>query len=170
MVTGSPVGLALQHNYASPGTRTITVDLYDEDGTHLAAGSKTITVSAPHDLGVSRTGRHAIVSGRVARFGITVSNLGTDPATGVFVTFQLPAGMSIVQTPNWPWVKIAPRRFRLDVGTLAAGEEATVYFKARVTAPRGASLKTVAWVDDDGLNGLDANLTNNKSSWTTRVR
>src|SRR5262249_35076021 len=69
VVTGSPVGLALQHDYASPGTRTITVDLYDEDGTHLAAGSKTITVSAPHDLGVSRTGRHAIVSGRVARFG-----------------------------------------------------------------------------------------------------
>src|SRR5262249_31606178 len=40
----NPTGNMRQHTYVSAAVRTISVDLVDDDGIHLAAGSKTITV------------------------------------------------------------------------------------------------------------------------------
>jgi hypothetical protein len=45
-VSGSPNGAVRTHTYADgPNTRTITVDLVDEDGTHTSTGSKSVTVN-----------------------------------------------------------------------------------------------------------------------------
>lgn len=53
------------HTYATRGTRTITVDLVDEDGTHLAAGSRTVVVvpvapSAPTGLTATTLSKSAV--------------------------------------------------------------------------------------------------------------
>jgi uncharacterized repeat protein (TIGR01451 family) len=173
VVDGSPAGLALQHVYLTPGARTITVDLYDEDGTHAAAGSKTVAVNpaAPLDLAVSQTGPTTTVVRRdVVTFAVTVSNLGTSAAAGVVVTFDLPRGLSYVRIKGSPAWKKSHGSFRLAVGTLAAGEERTVYLTAKVASTRRiTSFTTVAWVGDDGRNGPDADPLNNRAEWTLWV-
>ena len=56
-VSGNPTGQVVTHTYVNgPTSPTITVDLVDEDGTFLAAGTKTITVTnvAAYAVGLKR--------------------------------------------------------------------------------------------------------------------
>lgn len=58
-------GGTFTHTYATSGTRTITVDLVNEDGTHLAAGSLAVSVTpvvptAPTNLTATATSKSVI--------------------------------------------------------------------------------------------------------------
>jgi hypothetical protein len=69
-------GGAKTHTYADgPATRTITVDLVDEDGTHLSAGTKSITVNNVKPTvtinSLSGTGSAACISGNQVTLGFS---------------------------------------------------------------------------------------------------
>ena len=172
-VSGSPAGRTLNHTYSTPGSRMITVDLTNEDGTHTAAGTKTVNVKGVVDLKVKLRGTPATVATNgIVKFTFTVTNLGTAGATDSFVIFNMPTGMRFVASRSTTgWERMVPRRFRLDLGTLDAGETMTVVFRARLTAQfaPGTQLLGIARIGDDGLNGADLNATNNVSRWTARV-
>lgn len=58
-------GGAFTHTYATSGTRTVTVDLVNEDGTHLAAGALVVAATpvaptAPTNLTASATSKSVI--------------------------------------------------------------------------------------------------------------
>ena len=75
-ISGNPTGQILTHTFADgPSTPTITVDLTDEDGTFLAAGSKSITVNnvAPT---IAISGAASVVEG--SPYSLTLGAI-TDP-------------------------------------------------------------------------------------------
>ena len=103
---------------------------------------------------------------------ITLTNLGNSLATGVFTTMQLPIGMTFVSGGSTSgWQNIGVRQFRLNVGTLAAGQNLKAVFRVHVTRSvvPGSSLTTTAKIGDDGLNGPDANLADNVNKLVTLV-
>ncbi|HVK09918.1 MAG TPA: aspartyl protease family protein, partial [Gemmataceae bacterium] len=157
-VSGSPAGVTFHHIYWTGGSRTITVDLVDEDGVHTAAGIHAVTAVAP-DLRVRvRAAPTAVYANGIVKFAITVANTGTADATGAFAVFNLPAGLRLLVDRSTPgWEKVATRRFRLDVGDLAAGESRTVVVRARIAPqlPPGTPLTSAVRVGDDGLGGMD---------------
>jgi uncharacterized repeat protein (TIGR01451 family) len=173
-VAGSPAGQTLGHVYAVAGVqRVITVDLHDEDGAHLAVASKTVAVLAPN-LTVTQTRKPAVVArGGTISFRINIANIGSVLASGAFVTYQLPAGISFVRSGSTPgWRSIGPRTFRLDLGALDPNQIRQVIFKGRVANSMrpGRNLTTIALVGDDGLHGPDFNLADNSARIRTRVR
>jgi uncharacterized repeat protein (TIGR01451 family) len=173
-VAGSPTGAVLRHAYATPGARTIVVDLFNEDASpHAAAGSKSVTVlNAAPNLRVLHAGPAAAARGALATFAVTVTNLGNAAATGAFVTFQLPVGMRLAAGGTAGWQLIGPRKYRLALGTLDPAESVRVVIQARVlpTAAVGGLLTTTSTVGTDGLNGPDANPADNVFRLRTRVR
>ena len=82
-VTGNPNGQVVGHTYTDgPVSRTITVDVTDEDGTFLVAGTKTITVNnvAPT---IALTGNATVNEGAVYSLTLgPVTDPGTDTVTG----------------------------------------------------------------------------------------
>ncbi|HVF71788.1 MAG TPA: choice-of-anchor Q domain-containing protein, partial [Chthoniobacterales bacterium] len=59
--TGDPAGQSQTHTYAATGSRTISVALTDEDGTHPNAGTKTISVvdTTPPSVTINQAGTQA---------------------------------------------------------------------------------------------------------------
>jgi uncharacterized repeat protein (TIGR01451 family) len=107
---GSPAGKTHQHAYTAGGVqRTITVDLVDEDGTHAAAGSKTITVNAFVNTVPTVAADNASVS---ATEGQSAANTGTfADSDGHTVVISASVG-SVIQngTSNgtWTWTLLVP--------------------------------------------------------------
>jgi uncharacterized repeat protein (TIGR01451 family) len=102
-------------------------------------------------------------------FTISLVNVGTAPASGVVLTYQIPPGL--VRIAGGGWSKVTARRFTLNVGNLGVGESLTAVFKARVAAsarPR-TRLRTTVTADLDSLNGPDANLADNVHKISVRV-
>jgi uncharacterized repeat protein (TIGR01451 family) len=174
VIPGAPTGM-LQHVYTVGGVqRTITIDLIDEDGTHNGAGSKQVTVrEVVPNLWIKQQAKPARVArGGVLTFTITVVNRGAIEATGVVVDYSLPASLSFLRKGSTPgWQKVTARKFQRVLGSLAAGQSVKLVFKARAanTLRLGAKLTTTAIVRDDGLNGPDANLADNRFKISARV-
>jgi len=174
VIPGAPTGM-LQHVYTVGGVqRTITIDLIDEDGTHNGAGSKQVTVrEVVPNLWIKQQAKPARVArGGVLTFTITVVNRGAIEATGVVVDYSLPASLSFLRKGSTPgWQKVTARKFQRVLGSLAAGQSVKLVFKARAanTLRLGAKLTTTAIVRDDGLNGIDANLADNRFKISARV-
>jgi uncharacterized repeat protein (TIGR01451 family) len=113
-----------------------------------------------------------LTRGGIVTFRITIANLGNSLASGVFAILPLPVGMTRVAIGSTPgWTIVGPRRFQLNLGTLAPGQRRTLIFKARIaaTARPGASLAATAAVGLDALNGPDANLADNSCRSLVRV-
>ena len=81
-ISGNPTGQVLLHTYADgPNTPTISVDLTDEDGTFLAAGTKSITVNnVPPTIAISGTSTVAEGSSYSLTLG-AITDPGTDTVT-----------------------------------------------------------------------------------------
>src|SRR4029079_9623027 len=127
------------------------VDLYDEDaGPHLASATKSVNVlAAAPNLRVAQTRTPAALApGRIPPFSLTISNLGNSDATGVFVTFQLPTAFRAAAGNTAGWQALGGRKYRLDLGTVAAAGSVTVVFKAQAlaTAKPGTVVTTTAQV------------------------
>ncbi|MBM4070511.1 MAG: hypothetical protein FJ271_16380 [Planctomycetes bacterium] len=166
-VAGSPSGQALQHVYAQGGVvRQITVELWDEHGLHAAAGAKSMTVaSTPVNLKIKTQGMPAVVSrGQRLTLALILINRGSFAASGVFAVIQLAPGMSIIPAASTPgWQHVGRGRYRLDVGSLAAGAKLRVVLKVRIasSAASGSQLAVIARIGDDGQNGRDLNPADN---------
>jgi uncharacterized repeat protein (TIGR01451 family) len=123
---------------------------------------------------VTQTRKPAVVArGGTISFRINIANIGSVLASGAFVTYQLPAGISFVRSGSTPgWRSIGPRTFRLDLGALDPNQIRQVIFKGRVANSMrpGRNLTTIALVGDDGLHGPDFNLADNSARIRTRVR
>jgi uncharacterized delta-60 repeat protein/uncharacterized repeat protein (TIGR01451 family) len=160
--------------FAVPGAYTIHVDFFDDDGWHRDAGVLDVWVrDAGPNLKVKQTVKpKSARPGKTVTFRINVANIGNWQASGVFLTFQLPAGLKRIAAGSTPgWTAAGKQRFRFNLGTLAAGQSKTVTFKARLAAALRPGSVLTARVSAvlDGLEGPDANLADNLQKVKIRV-
>jgi uncharacterized repeat protein (TIGR01451 family) len=131
-------------------------------------------IDAAPDLSVTQASNQARVRrGRAVTFRITVVNNGNSFASGVSVTYRIPAGLTFLRTGSTSgWRETSRRLFRKNLGAVGVGESVTLVFRARVatTVRRGAILRTTATVNSDGLQGPDANFADNVSKISIRAR
>ena len=162
------------HTFSTPGMYTVHVDIYDEDGEHLDAGVLNVLVrDAGPDLKVKQTVKPASARpGKTVTFRINVANIGNSQAGGVFLTFQLPAGLKRLAAGSTPgWIGAGKQRFRFNLGTLTNGQSVTLVFKVRLAATLrpGSVLTAKANAGLDGLDGPDGNLGDNLRKVKIRV-
>ena len=95
--SGNPTGQVLTHTYADgPSTPTITVDLTDEDGPELAAGTKTITVNnVPPTIAIS--GAASVAEG--SSYSLTLGTI-TDPGQDTVTQWIVHWGDGVTSTFN----------------------------------------------------------------------
>ena len=107
--------------------------------------------------------------GGIVTFKIAISNAGDAQTTGTFVTLQLPAGMSLVQSGSSKgWTSIDAQKYRIDLATLDPRKSKSLTFKA-LTSLRGTNLGAIAIAGDDGTHGKDSKLSDNQAKATFKV-
>jgi uncharacterized repeat protein (TIGR01451 family) len=87
-------------------------------------------------------------------------NVGNQNATGVFLTYSLPAGTTFRIDASSPgWTETAPGIFKRSIGALDAGEESVrIFFGFAVDATVAAGIDDITsrvTIADDGANGAD---------------
>jgi LPXTG-site transpeptidase (sortase) family protein len=161
-----PAGVTQITNTASIG----------DDGTHgLDANSSnntdsdTTPVSAVPDLVITKDDGFTVASpGQVITYTLTISNVGTQDATGVVVTDTLPANTTFVSASDSGAYNNITGVVTWPAFDLAAGAPAvtrTVTIQVNDPFP-GASILNQAHVADDGTNGADPTPANNDASDT----
>ncbi|HLX64913.1 MAG TPA: PKD domain-containing protein [Planctomycetota bacterium] len=137
--------------------------------------SDTDTLNAAPDLKIVKDdGLTTLVPGQLTIYTLTISNVGNQDATGVFVNETVPLNTTFDlanSSPGWGLANgaIAGSTATLTIGNLAAGANLTRTFAVRVTAtvPSGATqIVNTATIDDDHTNGADPNPANNSSTDT----
>jgi uncharacterized repeat protein (TIGR01451 family) len=125
------------------------------------------TVGPVTDLAVSMAVPATLNLGTALTNTITVTNLGPDLATGVLLTNQLPAGLTLVSPPVLSQGYVIPGGNRVvacDLGSLAGGGSATVTIVS-MPATTGSFINAVNVVGGEE----DLNLNNNTNNATTTV-
>lgn len=101
---------AVTHLYADPGDYAIDVDLGDEDGLHVSAGTLALTVNAAPTTETVRIGD---APARVTSTSQFVAAWSNPLVTGIVHTAN-----ASVDSPTWSAVKLS----LVNVGTLAGGD------------------------------------------------
>ena len=126
--------------------------------------SDTDMLSSTPDLVVSKTdGETSLSPGESTTYTITVSNVGSQDATGVVVTDVVPAPLTVGSCSNSCDTSAAPT-LTWPATNLAAGSSLTRTVTATMPATVVAGLDTVtntASAVDDGTNGADPTTPNN---------
>ena len=133
-------------------------------------------LAAVPDLYVTKDDGVAVVSvGESVVYSIQYGNDGTQGATSVVITESLPAG-SVFDSANssagWTETFSGSGVFELNVGDLAANATGTVTFAVIVNDPLAAGIDQLVnnvSISDDGLNGADADLSDNQATDTDDV-
>lgn len=121
------------------------------------------SVAVP-DLSVTIAPPGTVSAGVNFSYLITVSNIGTQPATGVVVTNVLPQGVSFVAAGSSAGCASNGGTVTCPAGTLAAGAGVTITVVANA-ASNGAIQNVAGAV----CNEADPNMTNNWASVTSNV-
>ena len=147
----------------------------DEDPTDNQ-DSDTDTVDAAPDLVITKDdGGITTTPGGTVIYTLTYSNIGSQDATGVFITEILPENTTFdAANSTAGWIQTAPgsRFYRLDLGDLASGGFGMVDFAVTVdaTVPAGFDLvQNSASISNDLSNGLDEDISNNLANDDTPV-
>lgn len=131
----------------------------------------TDLVDAEPDLVITKTaGSTAVLSGDLLVYTITVSNVGTQGATGIVIADQLPTNSSfytatnggyetITGTVEWPAIDLAVGEGAMHLLTIQAS-----------VPPEGNIITNTAEVTDDGTNGLDSNPDDNEDYAITAIK
>jgi uncharacterized repeat protein (TIGR01451 family) len=134
-------------------------------------GTDTNTVYAVPDLAVGKDdGLTSVTSGQTLTYTVTISNQGTQGATGVTVTDTLPQYTTFVGASGGGVCSDGVVTW--EVGGLAAGETVTRTVTVQVDplVPPGVTFITNAvTVADDGTNGPEPNLSDNQDTDTDEV-
>src|SRR5206468_1983633 len=120
----------------------VTAGTPDPDHTNNQASTQTTVNPAPSSADVSVTKSDApdpVEAGSPLTYGLVVHNAGPDTATGVSLSDPLPAGVGFVSAQASQGSCGGTTTVTCDLGTLAAGAEATV---AIVVTPTGAGTVT----------------------------
>ena len=142
----------------------------DEDPTDNQ-DTDTDTVDAAPDLTITKDdGGVTTTPGGTVVYTLNYSNVGSQDATGVFITEILPENTTFDPTNSTPgWVQTAPgsRFYRINLGDLDSGDSGSVDFAVIVdsTVPAGFTLvQNSASISNDLLNGLDEDISDNLAS------
>jgi uncharacterized repeat protein (TIGR01451 family) len=161
----------LDHAYPDAGAFTVTVVVCDDDGEcGTATASVVVEVPPPtpeSDLSIDKHHSGDITAGATAIYTIDVVNAGPQPAHGVVVTDQLPAGLTFVTGDGSGWTCTQPTVGTVScslAGGLAVGSSASLTITAAVarTTPTGADAVTnsasvsAATTDPDAGNNTDS--------------
>ncbi|MGD2177242.1 MAG: hypothetical protein PVG71_05405 [Anaerolineae bacterium] len=159
-----PAGLAFITN---------TVEVAD-DGEAYASAADVDAVTAVPDLTISKTdGVTTVMPGQTVTYTLTISNVGTQDATGVVVTDTLPAAALAEYIQASHVVTYSDGFLEWTPFDLSAGSWATRTVTVRVADPPWPAgvevLTNTATVSDDGTNGADPNPDDNTASDANRV-
>jgi uncharacterized repeat protein (TIGR01451 family) len=108
-------------------TSSVSSDQVDVDSTDNM-GAQSSSVSAHADLAVSLTGPAVGVAGASLQFGLTISNSGPSPASGVHATYTVPVGMTIdsFSSPTSGCSKTSTDTIACDITSLNSGSSAAL--------------------------------------------
>ena len=124
----------------------------------------TDTLSSTPDLVVAKTdGETSVSPGESLTYTITVSNVGSQNATGVVLTDVVPAPLTVDSCSNSCDTSAAPT-LTWPAVNLAAGSSLTRTVTATMPANAAAGLDSItntATAVDDGINGADPTTANN---------
>ena len=138
-------------------------------GSYDAFVAKIATVAA--DLQVTNSAAKGVATGADLTYTITALNNGPDTAPGVKVTDTLPSGTTLVSVSTSAGTCKSPvvggtGTVVCTIGTMAAGDMATVTLTVNVSAPVGTIVTDIAHVQ---ATAYDPNAANNISAAHTKV-
>ncbi len=140
--------------------------------------SETTTVISGADLSIAINGPTSVTAGSVQTFGATVTNLGPDPANGMFVTFSEPDGLDSFTVPSFCTLDAGTYTCAIP-GTLAVGEAFSFDVTGRVTAASNSDVTALASVSagtppdpvsDNDVATLDIDVTAGTDLRLTKTR
>jgi len=161
-------GVSTLVNWASADCDELVPEPSNDPTTPTDDDPTVVPLDANPDIAVTKTdGVTEVRPGDTAIYTITVSNIGTQGATGVLLTDSLPAGTTFVSASDggahvagvvtWP-------AFDLGAG---ASVQRTVTVTVNDPAALGQStILNTAMASDDGSNGVDPDLGNNSDTDT----
>ncbi|MEZ4621760.1 MAG: hypothetical protein R2867_40515, partial [Caldilineaceae bacterium] len=136
-------------------------------------GTEQTELRAAPDLTLAISDHGATVTpGAVIRYTLSYANVGTQGATGVVITENVPAHTTFFAAEgNNAW-NCSAASCTYSVGNLASGASGTVDFVLKVNRPLPVGVTAIensATIADDGNNGVDSASGNNQDSISTAI-
>jgi uncharacterized repeat protein (TIGR01451 family) len=157
---------SLTNGSTAEATATIGSEAPDENPTDNEASDSDDIDGV--DLTIWKTdGRSTATVGSTVTYDITVANDSAVPATGVHVSDDLPAQLSLVTASDAP--TMVGRTLVWGPLTLAPGESRALSVTATVNGTPGDDVTNAAVVADDGAHGVDADFADNVATDLTRI-
>jgi uncharacterized repeat protein (TIGR01451 family)/fimbrial isopeptide formation D2 family protein len=161
-------GVSTLVNWASADCDELVPEPSNDPSTSPDDDPTVVPLDAAPDIAVTKTdGLTEVRPGDTMTYTITVSNIGTQGATGVVLTDSIPAGVTFVSASNggalaagvvtWP-------AFALSAG--ASVQRTLVVAVDDPAAVGQATIVNTAIASDDGANGVDPDLSNNTDTDT----
>lgn len=165
---GGTVNFAVTINatQAAGQTNIVNTVLIADDGGVTETASDSDTLVAAPDLAVTKTDNLTQVgAGQTLTYTIGYSNVGTQGATGVVLTDELPANLTFSSANNPGWTQ-SDDTLTYTVGTVAAGATGNVTLQLTVasSAQVDDTITNTVEIADDGTNGADTNPDNNSDT------
>ena len=124
----------------------------DPNGGNSSGSSPVTTAIAPQaDIEITKTtGTSSATPGGTVIYTITVTNNGPSPATGVIVTDDLPAGLTLNSATPSQGTCNASDPVSCNLGTILSGASATITLSTTVTATSGTISNTASVTSNEG--------------------
>lgn len=173
-VSGEVVGVAPARAEQISNAVSVTDDGANGDDPDLDNSTDTDTneLAASPDLNILKTvDNEEPTVGDTLTYTLTVTNTGTQHASGVVIREMLLTGTSFDSaTSSQGWLDLGSGNYVYSVGDVAVGQTVVVEFAVTVEQEAaGTELVNTATVEDDGLSGVDANQPSNASTTSTDV-
>jgi hypothetical protein len=148
---------------------TVVADDLEVSGDRDTTARLTLWLTDAPDLRIAQV-RKPVVRKGVLTFTLSAANLGNPAANGVVALFKLPPELRFVRLGSSAGWARQGKFYRIDLGTLEAGQERALALSFRV--PPGAALgkwRSAARIFDNGLLGGDDNVADNVSMMSARI-
>jgi len=136
-------------------------------------GTEQTEVQAAPDLSIHINDKGATVApGEVVHYNVAYANVGTQAATGVQITANLPKHTTFVATQSTNGWHCTIDRCLFAVDTLASGASNNIEWTLQLDRPLPVESTTIvatATIADDGENGTDPHLANNLAAVETEI-
>lgn len=172
--SGTAVLLAKLQSTFPAGVESITsaaAVLEDTQANIATSGTTTLPLDAAPDLLITKTSSPARYDpGELLTYTLSYGNQGSQAATGVVITENVPAGTTFSAANSSPGWSCVNNTCTLAVGSLTpSATYATGIFAVMVDAGYYEDLSNTVSIADDQTNGSDEDLTNNSYTLITEV-